>query len=80
MVRDDGFHLARAFVMTAPEPENLSPDQEIKARQSKNNNVLGLILGAFILLIFAVTIAKMISGHNMEAFDHVHRPALENIE
>ena len=50
---------------------------EINARRGRNNLWLGGILIGFVLLVFAVTVAKMMAGHNMEAFDHVRRPALE---
>jgi len=53
-------------------------DAEIHAKRKKNNLMLGLVLVAFVALVFAITVAKMMSGANMEAFDHVRRPLLED--
>ncbi|MEM0977743.1 MAG: cytochrome C oxidase assembly protein [Pseudomonadota bacterium] len=52
-------------------------DEEIKARQERNNICVGACLIGVVVLVFGVTVVKMMSGHNMEAFDHVYRPALE---
>ena len=61
-------------------PDMMS-DKEIKGRQARNNVWLGFVLVGFVALVFAITVAKMMSGdHNMEAFDHVLRPALEVTE
>ena len=46
-----------------------------KQRRARNNLWIGGICIGFVLLIFAITVAKMMSGHNMEAFDHTERPA-----
>ena len=41
-------------------PENLPPDSEDIARiRRSRNNVLGLLLGAFVVLIFFISLAKM---------------------
>lgn len=45
--------------------------------RKKSNLLLGGVLGGFVLLVFAITIVKMVDGQNLEAFDHVRRPALE---
>ncbi|MDF0487119.1 hypothetical protein PX554_03160 [Sphingomonas sp. H39-1-10] len=37
-------------------------DDEIRARQRSRALVLGLILGAFVVLVFAITIAKIKAG------------------
>ncbi|MEO1561843.1 MAG: cytochrome C oxidase assembly protein [Pseudomonadota bacterium] len=55
-------------------------DDAIKERQARNNVWVGVTLVAFVGLVFAVTVAKMMAGHNMEAFDHVYRPQLEQVE
>ncbi len=40
--------------------ENLSPDPEEVARIRRSRNVvLGLLLGAFVVLVFFISIAKM---------------------
>jgi hypothetical protein len=51
-------------------------DAEIHARRKKNNVMLGLVLVAFVVLVFSITVAKMMGGANMEAADHVLRPQL----
>lgn len=55
-------------------------DNNTTPTRKRNNAMLGLVLAAFVTLVFAVTIAKMMAGHNMEATDHVLRPALETSE
>lgn len=57
----------------------VSETEHQKSRR-KSNLLLGLVLGAFVLLVFAITIVKMVDGQNMEAFDHVRRPALEDVK
>ncbi|MEM9716915.1 MAG: cytochrome C oxidase assembly protein [Pseudomonadota bacterium] len=58
----------------------MTPDEQIKARQSRNNVWVGFFLLGFVALVFAITVAKMMAGHNMEAFDHVYRPQIDVIE
>lgn len=61
----------------------MRPDaHEIYTRRKSHNIWLGLILGAFVLLIVAVTMVKISNGNLMEAFDHQPRPSLtgERIE
>ncbi len=45
-------------------------------RRRRSNAMIGLILGAFVVLVFAITVVKMKNGASMEAFDHVLRPSL----
>ena len=52
---------------------------EIRKIRKKNNSMLGLILVAFVILVFSITVAKMMGGATMEAYDHVRRPQLEQI-
>ncbi|MDA8699740.1 cytochrome C oxidase assembly protein [Amylibacter sp.] len=54
-------------------------DDEIRKIRKKNNSMLGLILVAFVILVFSITVAKMMGGATMEAYDHVRRPQLEQI-
>jgi len=54
-------------------------DDEIRKIRKKNNSMLGLILVAFVILVFSITVAKMMDGATMEAYDHVRRPQLEQI-
>ena len=43
-------------------PENLTPEQlkEVRARQKSRAVVMALILGALVVLLYAISIAKMI--------------------
>ena len=45
-------------------------------RRRKTNLVIGLALGGFVVVVFAVTVVKMMGGAEMEAYDHVLRPSL----
>jgi hypothetical protein len=49
----------------------ITPDHELHQRRRGRNLTLGLILGGFVVLIFAVTIVKMMNGATMEGFDHI---------
>lgn len=49
---------------------------EIYARRRSRNIGLGLVLGALVALIFAVTLVKLREGAMMEGFDHTLRPSL----
>ena len=55
-------------------------DKEIHAKRKKNNLMLGGVLVLFVALVFGITVVKMTKGHNLEAYDHVRRPALEEIK
>lgn len=55
----------------------MRPDShEIYARRRSRNLGLGLTLAALVMLIFAVTVVKLLEGHSIEGFDHTPRPAL----
>ncbi len=55
----------------------MRPDShEIYARRWGRNLGLGIILGALVLTIFAVTVVKLVEGQPMEGFDHTFRPAM----
>ena len=51
---------------------------DIKAQRKSNNLLLGGILGGFVVLVFLITVVKMMNGHSMEAFDHTVRPSIES--
>ena len=55
-------------------------DDKIRKIRKKNNVILGVILVAFVVLVFSITVAKMMGGATMEAYDHVRRPQLEEIK
>jgi hypothetical protein len=49
----------------------MRPDShQIYGRRRSRNLGLGLTLGAFVLLIFAVTMVKLSEGQEMRGFDH----------
>jgi hypothetical protein len=49
----------------------MKPDShEIFQRRRSRNLGVGLTLGAFVLLIFAVTVVKMFEGEDMRGYDH----------
>ena len=55
----------------------MRPDtHEIYGRRRSRNLGLGLVLAAFVALVFAVTIVKLSEGHPMQGFDHEVRPQL----
>ncbi len=55
----------------------MRPDShEIFGRRRSRNVGLGLVLGAFVLLVFAVTMVKLTEGQSMQGFDHSLRPSL----
>jgi hypothetical protein len=49
----------------------MRPDShEIYGRRRSRNRGLGLVLGAFVLLIFAVTVVKLHEGADLRGYDH----------
>ncbi|WP_424929633.1 hypothetical protein [Amaricoccus tamworthensis] len=55
----------------------MRPDShEIFGRRKSRNVGLGLVLGAFVLIVFAVTVVKLTQGVSMEGFDHQTRNSL----
>lgn len=52
------------------------PDHELHRRRLSRNVGLGLTLGAFIILVFALTVVKVTRGDPMRAFDHTLRPEM----
>ena len=49
----------------------MRPDShEIYGRRRSRNLGLGLVLAAFVLLTFAVTVVKLSEGADMRGFDH----------
>ena len=52
----------------------MRPDShEIYARRRSRNRGLGLVLAAFVLLTFAVTIVKLSEGADMRGYDHTRQ-------
>ena len=51
----------------------MRPDShELYSRRRSRNRGLGLVLGAFVVLMFAVTLVKLHEGADMRGFDHTH--------
>jgi len=58
----------------------MRPDShELYARRRSRNRGLGLVLAAFVVLLFSVTIVKLHEGADMRGFDHtfetIQKPA-----
>ena len=51
-------------------------EHELHSRRRSRNMWIAGVLGAFVVLVFAITIVKLSSGHMLEAFDHAIRPSL----
>ncbi len=51
----------------------LNTEHEIHGRRRSRNVGLGLVLVAFVVLIFGLTIVKVQQGDLMEAYDHQPR-------
>ncbi len=54
----------------------ITKDHDLHLRRRKRNLWLGLTLGAFVALVFGITMVKLGHGEMMEAFDHSLRPSL----
>ncbi len=51
-------------------------DHEIYKVKSKGNIIIGLLLFAFVMLVFSVSVVKIMSGTMAQAPDHVLRPEI----
>lgn len=49
------------------------PEHELHRRRFGRNLGVGVTLGAFVLLVVALTMAKITTGDSMEGFDHAPR-------
>lgn len=49
----------------------------LHGRRKRSNLLLGGVLGGFCLLVFAITISKMMGGASLEAYDHAPRYSIE---
>lgn len=54
----------------------ITRDHELHTRRFGRNLGLGLALGAFVVLVFGLTIAKVQRGDPMQAYDHQPRTSL----
>jgi hypothetical protein len=51
-------------------------DHDLHKRRAKSNILLGVVLGSFVTLVFAITMVKLKDGQMMEAFNHSLRSSL----
>jgi hypothetical protein len=50
----------------------MRPDShELYERRKSRNVGLGLVLGAFVVLVFSVTLVKLYEGQVMKGYDHI---------
>ena len=54
----------------------LQPLHDVHRRRFGRNVGVGLLLGAFVVLVFALTLVKLTRGDSMEGYDHVVQPGL----
>ena len=52
----------------------LNQEHELHKRRWSRNLGVGLTLGAFVLLVFGLSIAKVQRGDPMQGYDHVYQP------
>ena len=52
------------------------PDHELHRRRLGRNVGLGLVLAAFVALVFGLTVVKITDGGQMQGYDHVVQPGL----
>ncbi|MDM7255171.1 MAG: hypothetical protein P3W90_000540 [Paracoccus sp. (in: a-proteobacteria)] len=54
----------------------LKAEHEIHRRRSGRNIGLGLVLVAFVALVFGLTVVKVQNGDSMQGYDHRPRPSM----
>ncbi len=54
----------------------LEPVHDLHTRRFGRNVGIGLVLGAFVVLIFGLTMVKVQNGDPMEGFDHSPRSSM----
>lgn len=59
---------------------SLHTEHELHGRRRSRNTGLGIVLLAFVALVFALTVVKVRQGGMIEAFDHQPRVSLTPIE
>jgi hypothetical protein len=58
----------------------LRTEHELHQRRRGRNIGLGLVLAAFVLLVFGLSVVKVTRGDPMQGFDHVVRPEMTPAE
>ncbi|WP_232845055.1 hypothetical protein [Paracoccus onubensis] len=56
--------------------QQFQTEHELHRRRRSRNVGLGLVLAAFVALVFALTVVKVRQGDLMEAFDHQPRTSI----
>ena len=56
------------------------PEHEIHKRRFSRNLGVGLTLAAFVALVFALTVVKVMRGDPMKGFDHTLDPQAEPVQ
>ena len=51
----------------------IAPEHEIHQRRLSRNLGVGVVLGGFVILVFALTVAKLTRGEPAQGFDHQFR-------
>lgn len=51
-------------------------EHDLHRRRLGRNMGLGLVLIAFVVIVFGLTVVKVSNGNPMQAFDHVLRPEM----
>jgi len=54
----------------------IKKEDDLHKRRAKSNVLLGLVLGAFVVLVLAITMVKLSEGQMLESFNHAYRPSL----
>lgn len=54
----------------------LSPEHQLHKRRRSRNVGLGVVLVAFVALVFALTVVKVRQGGSLEGFDHQPRVSI----
>lgn len=55
----------------------ITREHDLHRRRSGRNVGLAVVLLAFIVLVFGLTIAKVSGGAAIQAYDHSYRPSLD---
>ena len=55
---------------------SITKEHELHSRRKSRNLFVSLGLVAFVVLVFAITIAKLQDGQLLEGFDHSYRSSL----
>ena len=54
----------------------MSKKNTLSDNRNSNNILLGLLMCGLVILIFLVTIVKLMNGGSLQGYDHIVRPEL----